>query len=244
MIRFTEEQIFLVTGASSGIGKATALLLNRLGATVIGLGRNGQRLAQLAREASFPDRMFAEQKDLTEDLESLSGYVKTLKEKYGKLSGMAYCAGIGSLEPLRIVEYAQLQKVFAIHYFAPILLAKGFADKRNRKGSRPALVFIASTAGVYGLPGMTIYSGSKGALIASLRGIAKELAPAGLRVNCVSPSLIDTELANDIARDYNEGKYPFGFGKPGDVANCIAYLLSDAAQWITGQNYIVDCAAC
>ena len=103
------------------------------------------------------------------------------------------------------------------------------------------MVFIASAGGVRCDPGMTSYAGSKGALIATMQSIARELAPAGLRVNCVSPTLIDTDMADDVSRSFAEGKYPFGIGQISDVANMVVYLLSEQAKCITAQNYYLDC---
>ena len=243
MISFNPEQRFIVTGASSGIGEGVALLLNELGATVIGIGRNVERLEGMKTKSKHPGNMFIEQKDLTEDIPGLPAYVKSLKEKYGKFQGLAYCAGVGSVMPIRAVEYNRIQEIFAANYFAPVFFAKGFVDKRNNNGSGTSLVFIASIAGVECQPGMTSYAGSKGALIATMRSVAKEIASSGVRINCVSPSLIETRMAGDIARDYASGKYPMGLGRVSDVANMIVVMLSGETRWITSQNYIIDCGS-
>lgn len=243
MISFTPEQRFIVTGASSGIGEGVALLLNQLGATVIGIGRNQERLERMKARAVHPDRVFLERRDLAQDIAGLPAYVRELKDRYGKFQGLAYCAGVGGIQPLRAVELETIHSIFDVNYFAPVFMAKGFADKRNNNGSGSAMVFIASVGGVHCDPGMTSYAGSKGALIATMQSVARELAPAGMRVNCVSPSLIQTDMADEIARGYAEGKYPFGLGTVSDVANMVVYLLSEQARWITAQNYIVDCGA-
>ena len=243
MISFTPEQRFIVTGASSGIGEGVALLLNELGATVVGIARSQERLDGMKAKAKHPENVFLEQKDLAADISGLPAYIKALKEKYGKFHGMAYCAGLPCINPLRAVEYDDIQRIFAVNYFAPVFMAKGFADRRNNDGNRSVMVFMASGGGVHCDPGMTEYAGSKGALIATMQSIARELAPQGIRVNCVSPSLISTPMADEIARGFAEGKYPFGIGTVADVANMVIYLLSDQAKWITAQNYIVDCGA-
>ena len=241
MISFNSEQRFIVTGASSGIGEGVALLLNELGATVIGIGRNQERLEGMKAKAKHPENMFLEQKDLAEDIPGLPAYVKALKEKYGKFQGMACCAGLSGIMPLRAVDSDAMQKMFAVNYFAHVFMVKGFADKRNNNGAGSAIVCIASRGGVRTDPGMTSYAGTKGALIATMQSIAKELAPTGLRVNCVSPALIQTNMADETSRQYAEGKYPMGLGKVSDVANMIVYLLAEQSRWISGQNYVLDC---
>lgn len=241
MISFSSEQRFIVTGAAGGIGQSVALLLNELGASVVATDLNKENLQSVKEKAKYPEKFFLEEKNLIEDIAGLPAWIKSLKEKYGKFQGMAYCAGVSHIQPLKAVELDYMRKVFDINYFAPVFMAKGFADKRNNNGKGSSIVCIASAGGVHCDPGMTEYAGSKGALIATMQSVARELAPSGLRVNCVSPTLIATNMAGDIERKYAEGKYPFGIGKPEDVANVIAFLLSDKTEWITAQNYIIDC---
>lgn len=242
MISFTSKQRFIVTGASSGIGEAVALLLNELGATIIGIARNQQRLEAMKAKAKHPESVFLEQKDLTEDIEGLPAYVKALKEKYGKFSGMAYCAGISQIQPLQFLDYNDLKKIFGINYFAPVLMIKGVVDKRYNIGTGTSIVAIASIASFVRDKGHLSYAGSKAALSASLKSISKEVVGRGVRVNCVSPSNVKTPM-NMGVEGYEESQkefYPFGFGETKDVADMIVYLLSDKAKFISGQNYIID----
>ena len=243
MISFTAEQRFIVTGASSGIGEGVALLLNELGATVIGLGRNQVRLENLRQKCLHPENMMLEQKELTEDIQNLPVYVKSLKEKYGKFQGMAYCAGIALNQPLQLKDYETSRRLFDVNYFAPMFMAKALADRRNSMGAGTSMVFISSAAAVASARAMSDYCGAKAALSHSVRCIAKELAPHMVRVNCVLPSDIETPMTladPDILYSKN---YPMGIGSVDDVANVVAFLLSDKARWITGQNYVVDCAS-
>lgn len=240
MINFTKEDVFIVTGASSGIGRETALLLNKLGASVVAIARNEERLIAMKNASVNPESMHIEIKDLTEDIEKLPQYVKELKNKYGKFQGMAYCAGIAELAPLQIVELDKMRKIFDINYFAPIFMMKGFADRRNNTGDRASIVVISSISGLKSDKGHTSYAGSKAAIAASSKCIARELANSNVRVNCVSPSDVKTPLTAHKIEEENS-KYPFGCGEAEDVANMIIFLLSKKSKWITTQNFVIDC---
>lgn len=246
MISFNPEQRFIVTGASSGIGEGVALLLNELGATVIGIGRSAERLEGMKAKCKHPENVFVEQKELTEDIQGLPAYVKSLKDKYGKLSGMAYCAGIGEVSPLQLWDYEKERRFFDVNYFAPLAMAKGIADRRNNVSGQTSCVFIASASALLADKGHCSYAGTKAALVASCRTLAKELTAQRLRVNTVSPTVIRTPMTITEGEEYEKSqiaKYPLGFGEVSDVANLVVFLLSDKAKWITGQNYVVDCAS-
>ena len=238
MISFTREQIFLVTGASSGIGKGIALLLNKLGATVVGIARDTRRLETLKVECSHPENLFIETKDLTENIAELPEYIKSLREKYGKFSGMAHCAGITQICPLRILNYQAGAKLFDINYFVPMFLLKGLLDKRNNIGKGTACVLISSLDAIRKDKGMAEYSASKAALTASVRCIAKEVAP-NIRINTISPGDVDTPMTQNLKEQRNDrlSMYPLGFGEVADVAGLAAFLLSDISKWISGEDY-------
>lgn len=244
MIQFSKEQIYIVTGASSGIGEAAAILLNELGATVIAIARNKERLKAMKKKCKYPENIHIEIKDLTEDIDELPSYVKSLKEKYGKFSGMAYCAGITDVTPLKILDYKRMNHLFLIDYFAPIFMIKGFVDKRNNIGAGCSIVLISSLSGVISSKGMTAYCGAKAALINSSKVISKEIAANNIRLNTISPSDIETPMImSDTIRPMLEERikqYPFGLGQPLDIANFIIFLLSEKTKFISGQNYIID----
>ena len=243
---FNSTQFYIVTGASSGIGECTSKMLNELGASVVAIARSQERLNNMKAQCLHPENMHLEIKELTEDLDNLPNYVGLLKEKYGKFSGMAYCAGVSCVKALRMLDYYSLQDVFKINYFAPILLTKGLLDRRNNIGKGCSLVFLSSLDAYVSARGQSAYSGTKAALAASIKAISKEYIDHGIRLNCILPSMIKTPMAEkfadhfDITEDGQKNNYPLGWGQPEDVANMIVYLLSNKSKYISGQNYVID----
>lgn len=248
MIRFQKEQIFIVTGASSGIGESSAILLNECGASVIGIGRDKARLESMKAKCKYPQNVFLEQKDLAQDIENLPNYVKSLKDKYGKFSGLACCAGIAALNPLKAITYEYAKIIFDINYFSPLMMIKAITDKRNSIGKGTSIVCISSADAFFGTRGQNVYGATKAALSLSIKAISKEVTPLGMRINCVLPSMIQTPMTQDsdavvfseYANIIQTMSYPFGFGEPNDVANMVCFLLSDKAKFISGQNYVID----
>lgn len=247
MITFNQEQRFIVTGASSGIGETVALLLNELGATVIGIGRNQERLDGMKAKSKNPTVLFLEKKDLAEDIPGLPAYVKSLKNKYGKFHGMAYCAGVGVLSPAQLLEFEIGRTIFATNYFAPLFFTKGLIDRRNNVGQGCSIVHVSSIDAILSTKGQCLYAGSKAALSASMKTLSREVSSAGVRINCVLPSMVDTPMAHsqaaealEISEEVQASMYPFGWAKPIDIANFIVYLLSDKSRFVSGQNYIID----
>lgn len=234
------DKVFLVTGASSGIGRQVALDLNAHGATVIAIARDHKRLEMLKADSPHPENMHIEIKDLAEDVESLPKYVTELRKKYGKFQGMAFCAGIAEVKPLQAIQLEAMRKIFEINYFSPVFMLKGFCDRRNNTGDRASAVIVSSISALKSDKGHTAYSGSKAAIAASAKCIAREASGYNVRVNCVSPSDVKTPLTESKIENENS-KYPFGCGEATDVANTIVYLLSDKSNWTTSQNYVIDC---
>ena len=245
MISFPESCSVLVTGASSGIGRACALLLNNLGATVIACGRDEERLAAARAAAAAPDRWHNEPRDLLHDMEHLPDWITDLRGRYGKLWGLLHAAGEGRMDSLRQYDLAEARRHFDINFHVPLLLAKGFADRRNyQRGG--AMLFLSSAAAVHPEKGHCLYGAGKAALAAAMQAVSQEVAPAGLRVHCLAPGLVRTPMLDTsvqhLGESYlsaQEAAYPLGLGRPEDVAFMAAFLLSDKAAWISGQNFVL-----
>lgn len=245
--RFFQGRRILVTGASSGIGKAVALRCNSLGATVIAVGRNRERLRTVKEQAECPAEFLIEARDLTLDMEALPGWVANLREEHGKLGGFVHSAGHTVTAPLRLFELSEAEKLFAIHFHAPMLLAKGFADRRNNIGSGASMVFLTAASVAHPPRALLAYTSAKSALLTAGRCLAGELAPQGIRVNCIGPGLVETPMSEDYGAMLGEeafravrARYPLGLGRTEDVAALACFLLSEQARWITGQNIVMD----
>ena len=229
----------LVTGASSGIGRATAIECSKLGAQVIITGRNAERLQQTFDHLEGKGHMQIIA-DLThsEDLE-------TLVCQLPALDGVVNNAGISKIKLIGFYKESVLEEVFKTNVFSPMLLTKALlrAKKINENGS---IVFTSSIAAYHNSFGNGIYGSSKAALTRYMHYCVKELTPKHIRVNTIHPGMIETpliyhgdhsdeELAADMQKYFNNR-----YGRPEEVAWAIIYLLSDAAAWITGTELKID----
>ena len=223
-----QNKTILVTGASSGIGKAIAIECSKMGAKVFVTGRNEQRLQETFNQldGEQPHYIVA---DLTikEDIDNLV-------EKVKDLDGLVNCAGISGHSLFSFLKEEEVKNMFDVNFFSQI-----------NKGA--SIVFLTSTSGILSsYIGGSIYSATKGALNGLIKSMAIELAPKKIRVNSVMPSMIETTImsSGDVTEEQFEAdkqKYPLKrYGKPEEVAYAAIYLLSDASTWTTGTNLLLD----
>lgn len=234
----------VVTGASSGIGQRCAIDCSRMGARVVMIARNEQRLAETASMLEGEGHLSLSL-DLTES-ERISEVVKTIAESVGKVDGLLNCAGISTTLPLKMTSREKLEEFFRTNVFAAVELTRELTKVKfmNAGGS---VVFFSSVMGIVGEPGKTIYSMTKGALLAGVRSMACELAKRSIRVNCITPGAILTpineklpHMADPVAREALEEKHLLGLGHTDDISGGCVFLLSDASRWMTGQNLVID----
>lgn len=235
-----EGKTILVTGASSGIGRATAIECSKMGAAVIISGRNKERLNEtyLALKGKGHKQFIA---DLTRLCET-----NDLGTLIPEIHGIVHCAGIVKTLPFQFITMEQLDHIMNVNFTTPTIFSQQLIkNKIIKKGA--SIVFISSISGIYiSIPGNSMYSASKGAIHGMVKGMALDLASKGIRVNSVNPGMIQTELLNEgtISDDQLKEdikKYPMNrYGKPEEVAYAVIYLLSDASAWVTGSNLLID----
>jgi len=235
---------YLVTGAASGIGKATSLLLSQMGAELLLVDINEENLQKVQNEcASKTDILIL---DLT-DAEAIKSSIKNKVSMFGKLNGFVHCAGIPYVAPLNAINAEKAEKLYQLNTYAAIELAKACSSKLIYAGEKGSFVLISSVYGVVGSAANVVYAMSKGGIIAITKALAMELVSKDIRVNCVAPGFIKTPMMSSVNGqmddEYNKrlnDLHPMGLGRPEDIANSILFLLSDMSSWMTGAVLNVD----
>lgn len=230
-----EGKTILVTGASSGIGRGIAIACSKMGASVIVNGRNEQRLSETMSEMEGDDNLSLAA-DLSDNVE-----LAEMVAKLPKLDGIVHCAGIGQRVLCKQLQESDLDNMMNVNFKAPVMLQTEIL-KQKKINKSASIVFIASIACDSPTIGNAMYSASKGAIISYANCLALELAPRLIRVNCILPAMIWTDLIfkggiteEELRED--EKKYPLKrYGKPEDIANLSIYLLSDASSWMSGSS--------
>lgn len=228
----------LVTGASSGIGRAIAIACSRMGATMVISGRNEERLQETLMDLEG-DGHSCIVADLT-----LQEDVDRIASETPLLNGIVHCAGVGGRSLLKMIREKEIERIMKANFNAPVLLQRALI-KKKKVAALASIVFIASRAPFAPATGTGIYAASKAALISYSRSLGLELAPSGIRCNAVCPAMVMTDMvvkdaeSSEMDLDLVAQKYPLKrLGKPEDIAYLCLYLLSDASSWMTGS--IID----
>lgn len=235
-----EGKTILVTGASSGIGRATAIACSQMGAVVVVTGRNESRLQETldALEGSGHQMIVA---DIAND-----DQIDYLVDQIPAINGLVNNAGITETCPTQFIKRDKLNRVMEVNTIAPILLTQRIL-KKKKLGKGGSIVFTCSISGTcVCVGGNVLYSASKGAIHGFMKNAALDLAHKGIRVNDVCPGMIDTHILDagtisDEQLEIEAQRYPMKrFGKPEEVAYGIIYLLSDASSFVTGSSIVID----
>lgn len=231
---------FLITGASSGIGYEICKTIALMGGHFIAVARRDELLQKLVAENDPGGSSF-----ISADL-SKTEEVKMVVDKVEKIDGVVHSAGIVKLAPLKFYKEELMDEIRKVNYDSIVLLMN-LLTKNKKLNPQSSVVLISSISGIHGMKGNGIYAGVKAALIGISKTWANELAATKTRVNVVAPGMVRTEITqntiNDLSEEVvaaDEKRYPLGYGDAEDVAYPVAFLLSDASKWITGQTIILD----
>ena len=235
----------LVTGASSGIGRAVAISCSKMGAKIVMLARDTKRLNETYKKLA-PGEHLLYPIDLTH-YTSVETLITECVQEHGQFDGFVHAAGIEMSVYLPFMKPEQYEEIFSINVISGFELAKVLSRKRSHNPMGASFVFISSIRGILGQESAIAYSCSKGAVISGVRSMALELAKNNIRVNSISPAIVETEMTSNLFANIPEDaittmqrNHPLGFGKPEYIANACIYLLSDASIWVTGSNMIID----
>lgn len=240
------EKHIIITGASSGIGRQCAIRCSEGGASLLLLGRNTERLNETLNMLSYPENHLAVSVDLT-DFDAIEPILKEAVSKNGCFHGLVNAAGISTTLPLKLITPEKLDSFYKTNVVGSINLTRLFTKTTYVCKDGASVIFFSSVMGMVGDMGKTLYSLTKGALLSGTKSMAVELASKKIRVNSISPGVVDTPMTQSAVYNQDEESHnrivslhPLGLGKPDDVALACVYLLSDASRWVTGTNLVID----
>ena len=241
------DRSYLVTGASSGLGRAVAILLSQLGARIILSSRNEKELSCTLEKMENQDNHMISPFDFSKELDEVKEWLSESVSKFSKLNGMVHCSGAYKPLPLKSISERNLLDTFNLNALSAIRLAVAFRNKKISVSSKKSIVFISSVCALAGGSCLSLYSATKGSLVSLTKSLAMELTSENIRVNCISPAFVKTKMTDEFFSKLSKEQFsallkqhPMGFGEPVDVANAVAFLLADTSKWVTGTNMIVD----
>jgi NAD(P)-dependent dehydrogenase (short-subunit alcohol dehydrogenase family) len=241
------EQTIVVTGASSGIGRAVAIACARAGAAVALVGRNETELQTTATQCGLQGKYSVIVNDLAnyQLLEEIA--LRTVAD-LGRISGFVHCAGIQRIIPLRAMRPAAYEETLSLNVIAGFELARILSKKKYLSTEGASFVYMSSVMGLVGEVSLSAYCASKGALVAGAKALALELAAKHIRVNAVCPGQVTAtkmsasgfEALPESSQETIKAMHCLGVGGVDDVAYPVVFLLSQAARWVTGTSLVVD----
>lgn len=238
-----ENKTILVTGASSGIGRQCAIDCTKMGAKVLAVGRDKERLNSVVTEMAYNGECY--QFDLA-NTDCIKDLIATIVSEHGKLDGFIHAAGVEVTSPVKSTKSEDYELLYRVNCLSAFEIVKNLCGiKTFKRGG--SIVLISSISGIIARRGLSAYAASKGALISAVRVMALEMASRDIRVNTISPGTIMTPMMQNILESMDDDKkkrrlddFPLGLGKATDISNACIYLLSDASRWVTGTNLVID----
>lgn len=237
-----KDKVILISGASGGIGRQTAIAISQAGAKVIITGRDEVRLNETFRQLEGSGHQMIITDLCNED------EISQLAQQTDAVDGIVHGAGIVEHFPTKFINRKKINATFEVNFIAPVLLMTAlFRHKKINKNC--SVVFISSRAGEYPYQSGALYSASKIALESYSKVLAVEHADIKLRSNAIAPAIVKTNMFDQTVKllsqlnssaEIDRKSYLLGYGEPQDVANIILFLLSDASKWITGQTIPMD----
>ena len=227
------DKLFLITGASSGMGAHISKTLISLGAKVLGIGRSQEKLQQIQSSCINPQSFIVLPKDISQN-EGLDKWVLELAKQYGSIDGA-------------VLSVESAKHLFETNYFGNLQVIKGLIDRRVKTPKGASFVILSSNSSVRAQKGLANYSATKGAINTAIKSIALEIAPLSYRINAISPGFVMTEMIEEWSKIYDEEyiqnikkEYPLGIGNVEQITPLVCFLLSKDSSWITGQNIVID----
>ncbi|MEN3004739.1 SDR family NAD(P)-dependent oxidoreductase [Dehalobacterium formicoaceticum] len=239
------EKLILVTGASSGIGRATAIQLSKLGGKIVLVARSEDKLNETLKmmegegHAVYPFDL--------KGIDKIEGLINQIVQENGALNGLVHCAGIAPMRPLGSTKYDFLHDVMVINFYSFVEVVR-CASKKKKFVEGASFIGMSSVGSQSGDKSKIAYCASKAAMDAAIKCMAKELESKKIRVNTVVGGFVKTDMYSAYVDNAGEetfdmlvlGRQYQGMGEPLDIANAMAYLLSDASKFITGTGFVVD----
>ncbi len=242
-----ENRKYLLTGAGSGIGRTTAILLSKLKARLVLLDINEKGLNETNKLLDNEAQTYVCN---VCDFDAIEEIIKDSVQKSGKFDGFSHFAGIASIMPIKAVEKETAQKLLNINTLPVLQFAKLLSNKRySNNGS--SFVLISSVYANVGSSANVLYAMSKAGIQGITKSLAIELSAKKIRVNCIAPGFIKTPMGDGISHFFEEKHdeevekmHPLGYGESEDIANAVIFLFSDMSKWITGTIMNVDGGFC
>lgn len=231
----------LITGATSGIGKSLVEFLVKNNENhIYGIGRDADKLGELVNKSNFTFIPF--------DLKNVDRIEELFTTELNsiKFSGFVHCAGVEETLPISLYVPSRIQSIFSLNVFSAIEILRILSKKKYSDDSA-SFILLSSVMGELGQAGKVGYCSSKAALLGVVRSLSLELAKRNIRVNAISPGIVDTPLTQKLFQQLDEenvnrikGMHPIGIGETKDVVSLLNFLLSKDSKWITGQNIKID----